>query len=160
MSRATDSALAALSNAEKNFWDLVSDGVVTSSFVARRQFNDVLRNMSLEATTLNGFIEWRQGTDLSRLLQDESFRGIAQGRLPSASRGRMQRERHRRYQRAHNAANAIRRPRTRSAWRAPAWRRLSNVALWDKCRYPWDHDYDGADREPSSALLARHPRMS
>jgi|SRR6516165_6947320 hypothetical protein len=68
------SALATL-NVEANLWEKVGEGAVSMSFVARTENEGHMRNISVEPTCLNGAIEWRQGTELKKVLEDRSFRG-------------------------------------------------------------------------------------
>src|SRR3972149_6273359 len=70
------SALSVLGKTEPNFWDSIGDGSANLSFAARARRERRHRTFSLEPTSMNGAVEWPSGTDLSRALQDDSFRGV------------------------------------------------------------------------------------
>jgi hypothetical protein len=69
-------ALNILTNTVEKFWDVIGDGQVNMSFVARTDKDDCFRTFSLETNNINGSIEWRTGIDLNRALQDASFRAV------------------------------------------------------------------------------------
>jgi hypothetical protein len=68
-------ALNAMQNTVKDFWDVVADGTVHSSYTGTTTREDYFRGISVEPNSLNGELEWTSGLDLSRVLKDESFRG-------------------------------------------------------------------------------------
>lgn len=68
-------ALDAMSNTIENFWEVLADGTVHSSFVGSTTKEGSFRNISVEPNSLNGELEWTSGIDLSRVLRDEAFRG-------------------------------------------------------------------------------------
>jgi hypothetical protein len=69
-------ALKVLNDTVERFWDVIAEGQNSTSLTARTEKEDAFRVFSLETNNMNGAIEWRRGTDLSRALQDASFRAV------------------------------------------------------------------------------------
>ncbi|WP_237480300.1 hypothetical protein [Lichenibacterium dinghuense] len=70
------SAAKAIFTTVPNFFAQVAEGAPRTALVG--SFNDAkfVRNITMDITTLSGTMEWRQGTDLTRISNDFQFRNM------------------------------------------------------------------------------------
>ena len=67
------SALNAMTNTVTDFWEVVADGTIHSSYVGSTKDSHLYRNISVEPNSLNGDLQWVSGIDLSNVFKDEVF---------------------------------------------------------------------------------------
>lgn len=71
-------ALKLIEGTVPNFWSQIGEGnAILSSWVGTTDKDNVARHLSLEPSSINGFIEWREGVDLDHVAESESVTGVS-----------------------------------------------------------------------------------